>query len=92
MQNFPLEARLPVKTSQSRRVVSCNNLVTHKKNSMNFLGPSEGIMIFIFLAFIYIIPIIFIIYWMLKMLKNSNESLKINKELLNHLKSKNIEK
>ena len=59
---------------------------------MNFLGPSEGIMIFIFLAFIYIIPIIFIIYWMLKMLKNSNESLKINKELLNHLKSKNIEK
>lgn len=55
---------------------------------MNF-GPFESILLFLILAFLYIIPFVFIVYWMLKMLKNSNEQLRISKEILEKLNIKN---
>ena len=43
--------------------------------------------ILILLSFlVYIIPVIFVIYWMIKMMKNSNENLKINREILERLR------
>lgn len=44
--------------------------------------------ILILLSFlVYIIPVIFVIYWMIKMMKNSNENLKINREILERLRN-----
>ena len=57
---------------------------------MNFLfslALVTGYSLIILMAFVYILPVIFIIYWMLKMLKNSNEILKLNREILEKLKS-----
>lgn len=37
---------------------------------------------------LYLVPLVFLIYWLVKMLKNSNENLKINREILDRLKNK----
>lgn len=37
---------------------------------------------------LYLIPLIFLIYWLVKMLKNSNENLKVTREILERLKNK----
>lgn len=52
-------------------------------------GPVESILLFAIIAIAYIAPIIFVIYWMMKMLKNSNENLRISKEILERMKSNN---
>ena len=52
-------------------------------------GPVESILLFVIIAIAYIAPIIFVIYWMMKMLKNSNENLRISKEILERMKSNN---
>gem|GEM_PF-4901785 len=36
-----------------------------------------------------IVPIIFVIYWMVRILKNSNKNLKMSQEILEILKRKN---
>lgn len=41
----------------------------------------------VFIVLLYILPAILLVIWMLKMLKNSNESLKINREILERLKN-----
>ena len=38
---------------------------------------------------VYLAGIIAVIYWMVKMLKNSNENLRINREILEKLKRNN---
>lgn len=38
--------------------------------------------------FIYLLPILGIIYWMVKMLKNSNENKKLQQEILSELKKR----
>ena len=38
---------------------------------------------------VYLAGIIAVIYWMVKMLKNSNENLRINREILEKLKGNN---
>lgn len=52
---------------------------------MNILaiGPLE---IFSFL-FLYGCTLIFLMYWLFKMLKNSNENLKVTREILERLKN-----
>ena len=38
---------------------------------------------------LFIVPIIFVIYWMVRILKNSNKNLKMSQEILEILKRKN---
>ncbi len=52
------------------------------------IGPFESVTLFAVLSLVYIIPIIFVVYWMIKMLKNSNENLRINREILEILENK----
>lgn len=52
-------------------------------------GPFEQVSFFLVAAILYIIPIVLTIYWMVKMLKNSNETVRLNREILEHLKRKN---
>ncbi|SFH77461.1 hypothetical protein [Halpernia frigidisoli] len=55
---------------------------------ITFLAVSlPHISLFLLIALLYILPVVFFIYWMVKMLKNSNENLKLTKEILERLKS-----
>ncbi|KIA82603.1 hypothetical protein OA84_10650 [Kaistella solincola] len=51
------------------------------------LGSLSSIGVIVMVIVLYLIPTLFIFYWLIKMLKNSNESLKVNKEILDILKS-----
>lgn len=51
------------------------------------LGPLSSIGIIVMVIVLYLIPTLFIFYWLITMLKNSNESLQVNKEILDSLKS-----
>ncbi|MBS1550168.1 MAG: hypothetical protein JSS94_09955 [Bacteroidetes bacterium] len=42
--------------------------------------------IFVIAIFIYLIPIALIIYWMVRMLKNTNENNRLLQEILEHIK------
>ncbi len=53
------------------------------------IGPFEQVPFLLFAAILYLIPIVLTIYWMVKMLKNSNETVRLNREILEHLKRKN---
>lgn len=55
---------------------------------MHNFGPFEGTTFFILAFLLYVVPVIFIIYWMVKMLRNSSQNLKIQREILKRLQDK----
>jgi CHASE3 domain sensor protein len=50
--------------------------------------PSFSGVFVIVILLLYLLPIIGVIYWMVKMLNNSNENLRINREILRKLEEK----
>ena len=55
-------------------------------NTLLSVGPFSGMLLILLVIIAYLLPVIFVVYWMVKMLNNSNENLKVNKEILNYLK------
>ena len=49
--------------------------------------PNVGLMIIALLF--YIVPVVLLILWMIKLLRNSNENLKIQREILQKLNQNN---
>ncbi|MBS1571118.1 MAG: hypothetical protein JST62_01800 [Bacteroidetes bacterium] len=54
---------------------------------MNFFQSPIFLVQFLFVI-IYLLLVIAIIYWMVKILKNSNETVRLQKEILEQLKRK----
>lgn len=48
-------------------------------------GINSGALVLLMIL-LYLVPALLIIYWMVKMLRNSNEHLKLNREILDELK------
>lgn len=53
-------------------------------NNMLAIGSPQLLILLV----LYLVPLVFLIYWLIKMLKNSNENLKITREILDRLKNK----
>ena len=55
------------------------------------LGYLESGVFFLFII-LYLLPAIFVIYWMVKMLNNSSQNLKVNRQILEILKKQENER
>lgn len=52
------------------------------------MSAVNGPFFLIFAALLYILPLVLLVLWMIKILKNSNENLKIQREILQKLTHK----